>query len=266
MNISLARTLAAFLLAIVITSADAAEDRARELTVFAAASLTDVLQQIGAEYTRTTQVPVRFSFAATSALAKQIESGARIDVFVSADQEWMDYLAARQLIDQSTRHDLLTNHLVLVAPADSTIELTITKNFPLIAALGANGRLATGDPDSVPVGKYAKSALISLGVWRDIEPRLVRAENVRAALVFVARGEAPLGIVYATDARVEPKVRVVDVFPESSHAPITYPVALTKGASAKAQSFVDYLSGAAAQGIFVRAGFEASIRKEGDRG
>lgn len=237
-------------------TANPTEAAAKSLTVFAAASLTDVLQQVGAQYTKSSGVPVRFSFAASSALAKQIESGARIDMFFSADQEWMDYLQTRKLIASDTRRNLLANRLVLVAPADSKVALKIAPGFPLLAALGGNGRLATGDPDSVPVGKYARSALTSLGLWQEIEPRLVRAENVRAALVFVARGEAPLGIVYATDAKVEPKVRVVDQFPESSHQPITYPVALTTSASQRAQRLLDFLSTPAAQAIFQQAGFE----------
>lgn len=248
------RALAA-LLFLCVGCAGAAEDKSQPLTVFAAASLTDVLQQIGTEYTRATGVPVRFSFAASSALAKQIESGARVDLFFSADQEWMDYLDARKLIASRSRRDLLANRLVLVAPADSSVALKIGPRFPLLMALGANGRLATGDPESVPAGKYARSALTSLGIWEDVESRLVRAENVRAALVFVARGEVPLGIVYATDAAVEPKVRVVDVFPEDSHTPITYPVALTAVASKAAPGFLDYLGSDAARKIFRRAGF-----------
>lgn len=233
-----------------------AADRGEALTVFAAASLTDVLQQIGADYERTTKVPVKLSFAASSALARQIESGARVDVFFSADQEWMDYLDKKQLIDKRTRRDVLGNRLALIAPADSTVAIKLSRGAPLSSALGSNGRLSTGDPDSVPVGKYAKSALTALGLWTEIEPRLVRAENVRAALMYVARGEAPLGIVYATDARVEPKVRVVDLFPESSHAPITYPVAATSVAGASARSFIEYLDTAAAREVFTRAGFK----------
>ena len=226
------------------------------LTVFGAASLTDVLQQIGTAYTQSTGVPVKFSFAASSALAKQIESGAGVDVFMSADQEWMDYLANRNLIDKVSRRDVVANRLALVAPADSSVKLRIAPGFALRAALGPNGRLATGDPDSVPVGKYAKAALTSLGVWQEIEPRLVRAENVRAALAFVARGEVPLGIVYQTDARADPTVRLIDLFPESSHAPITYPAAATATASTRSKAFVEFLSSAAARQIFERAGFQ----------
>jgi molybdate transport system substrate-binding protein len=225
------------------------------MTVFAAASLTDVLEKIGAAFTRSSHVPVRYSFAASSALAKQIEQGAGAAVFVSADEEWMDYLVTRSLIDPSTRRDIVANRLVLVAPAASTIALRISPHFPLLSALGPDGRIATGDPDSVPVGKYAKASLTSLGIWDQLEPRLVRAENVRAALAYVARGEAPLGIVYATDARVEPKVRVVDVFPESSHPHITYPAAAVKPASAQAQAFIDFLVGPEAMKIFAQAGF-----------
>jgi molybdate transport system substrate-binding protein len=230
-------------------------DQTRTLTVFAAASVTDVLQAVGDEFTRQTRTPVRFSFAASSALARQIESGAAADVFVSADQEWMDYLDSKQLIDSTTRRNILTNRLALVAPADSTIALKIAPGFGLVAALGTNGRLATGDPDSVPVGKYAKASLTTLGVWKQVEPRLVRAENVRAALAFIARGEVPLGIVYATDASVEPKVRVVDLFPESTHPPITYPAAATKIASPQARAFVEFLGSPTAEAIYERAGF-----------
>ncbi len=226
------------------------------LTVFAAVSLTEVLQAVGDEYTRTSHLPVRFSFAASSALARQIEAGAAVDIFMSADQEWMDYLDGKKLIDARTRRNVLGNRLALVAPADSSIVLKVEPGFALLAALGRNGRLATGDPDSVPAGKYAKSALTSLGVWKDIEPRLVRAENVRAALAFVARGEVPLGIVYQTDAKADPKVRLVDLFPESSHAAITYPVAATATASAQAAEFVAFLSSPAARAIFTRAGFQ----------
>lgn len=236
-------------------NAVAAGNEKPALTVFAAASLTEVLQEIGTAYTKSTGVPVKFSFAASSALAKQIESGAGVDVFMSADQEWMDYLAGRKLIDAATRRDVVANRLALVAPVDSTIRLKVAPGFGLRAALGANGRLATGDPDSVPAGKYAKAALTSLEVWREIEPRLVRAENVRAALAFVARGEVPLGIVYQTDAKADLKVKLIDLFPESSHPPITYPVAATAPASPQARAFVDFLFSPSARTTLVRAGF-----------
>ena len=155
---------------------------------------------------------MEFSFAATSVLARQIENGAHADVFFSADQEWMDYLDQRGLVQKATRRNLLGNRLALVAPASSTVQLQIKAGFPLLAALNG-GRLATGDPDSVPVGRYARSALTSLGVWNDVADHLVRADNVRTALAFVARGEVPLGIVYETDARIDKQVRIVDLFP-----------------------------------------------------
>ena len=245
--------VAAMLLLFGMRSPGASDDKPA-LTVFAAASLTDVLQEIGTAWTESSGVPVKFSFAASSALAKQIESGAGVDVFVSADQEWMDYLATRKLIDAASRRDVVANRLALVAPLDSTTALEIAPGFALRAALGTNGRLATGDPDSVPVGKYAKAALTSLGVWKDVESRLVRAENVRAALAFVARGEVPLGIVYQTDARADHKIRLVGLFPESSHAPITYPAAATS-ASPQARAFVEFLSSASARSTFEHAGF-----------
>ena len=224
------------------------------VTVFAAASLTNVLQELGTQYTKETGNTVGFSFAATSMLARQIESGAHVDVFFSADQEWMDYLDQRGLVQKASRRNLLGNRLALVAPADSRLQLRIEPNFKLLAAL-QGGRLATGDPDSVPVGRYARSALTTLGVWGDLADRLVRADNVRTALAFVARGEAPLGIVYLTDAKLEPGVRIIDLFPANSHLPISYPVALTKGASAQAAAFVEFLRGPAGTAAFEKYGF-----------
>lgn len=237
----------------------AADAPNRELLVFAAASLTNVLDEVGTAYTQQTQQKVKFSYAASSALARQLEAGARADVFFSADLEWMDYVQARNLIDRTTRRNVLGNRLVLVAPADSKIELKIAPGFALAAALG-DGRLATGDPESVPVGKYARSALTSLGVWNDVADRLVRADNVRSALAFIARGETPLGIVYETDARVEKRVRVVAFFPADSHPPIVYPVAVTAGAAPAARQFVEFLSSAAAQRAFEKYGFQKPPR------
>jgi molybdate transport system substrate-binding protein len=238
-----------------VRAADAPD---RELLVFAAASLTNSLDEIGVAYTQQTRQHVKFSYAASSALARQLEAGARADVFVSADLEWMDYVQARTLIDRSTRQNLLSNRLVLVAPADSKIDLEIAPGFALAAALGRNGRLATGDPESVPIGKYARSALTSLGVWNDVADRLVRADNVRSALAFVARGETPLGIVYETDAKVEKRVRIVDFFPEDSHPPIVYPVALTASGRPAAKRFIAFLQSAPAQEIFKKYGFQTS--------
>jgi molybdate transport system substrate-binding protein len=233
----------------------AADTEPRPLLVFAAASLTDALTKVGDRYTASSGVPVKFSFAASSVLAKQIEAGAGADVFFSADEEWMDYLAQRGLIDPGSRQDVLGNRLVLIAPLGSEADLRLVANAPLLDALGTQGALATGDPDSVPVGRYAKAALTSLGIWDALQSRLVRAENVRIALLYVARREATLGIVYATDAAVEPRVRVVDVFPEGSHPPITYPVAATKRAPPQAAGFIRYLRSEPAQAAFASAGF-----------
>jgi molybdate transport system substrate-binding protein len=225
-----------------------------ELLVFAAASLTNALEALGPVYAKAAGQPVKFSFAASSALARQLEAGATADVFMSADLEWMDYVQQRGLIDPATRRDLVGNHLVLIAPTSSRVALAIEPGFALAKALG-NGRLATGDPDYVPVGKYARQALTSLGVWPDIADRLVRADNVRTALAFVARGEAPLGIVYTTDAKIEPGVRVVGTFPDDSHLPITYPVALTGSARSGAARFVQFLRGPVARAKFSELGF-----------
>jgi molybdate transport system substrate-binding protein len=240
---------------VLLLAASAGQAADRVVTVFAASSLADVLQEIGKAYTAATQVQVRISPAASSALARQIESGSPADVFISADQEWMDYLDMRKLIRTDTRTSIVSNSLVLVAPADSSIRLTIAPGFALAAALGKNGRLATGDPASVPVGKYASVALTRLGVWNQVKDRIIPADNVRTALNFVALGEAPLGIVYATDARGNARVRVVDTFPASSHDRITYPAAATAKAGADAASFVNFLRSEAARAIFDRAGF-----------
>jgi molybdate transport system substrate-binding protein len=226
----------------------------RAVTVYAAASLTESLQQIGARFDATGSGVVRFSFAASSTLARQIEAGSPADVFFSADTEWMDYLEQRRLIRSPSRRNVLGNRLALVAPADSRLELRIAPNFPLRAALGQE-RLAMADPESVPAGRYACAALASLGVWDSVADRIVRADNVRGALMFVARGEVPLGIVYETDARVDRKVRIVNLFPESTHAPIVYPVALTSTAEPTAGRFLDYLRSAEAREIFAKYGF-----------
>jgi molybdate transport system substrate-binding protein len=246
-------------LSIASLSSVAADSDKAPITVFAAASLTNVLQDLGDGFTKETSIPVRFSFAASSALARQIENGAPADVFFSADLEWMDYLQTRHLIQPDTRHDVLANRLVLIAPADSSIKLTIEPHFALAAALG-KGRLATGDPDSVPVGRYAREALTTLGVWNEVSERMVRADSVRSALVFVDRGEAPLGIVYETDALIDKHVRVVDIFPDNSHLPIIYPLALTANPKAEANKadaakFVAYVRGPAGHVAFKAYGF-----------
>ena len=225
------------------------------VTVFAAASLTDALQELSSRYTRESGAKVELSFAASSTLARQIDSGAHADVFLSADQEWMDYLEQRGLIQKATRRDLLGNRLALIAPASSAIQLPIKPKFPLLAALNG-GRLATGDPDSVPVGRYARAALTKLGVWDSVADHLVRADTVRSALAFVASGEAPLGIVYETDAQVDKRVRVVDLFPADSHPPISYPIALTSTANGQARAFVEFLRGPGSAATFEKFGFK----------
>ena len=246
------RMIVALLLSLAVTGVQAAEPP--PVTVFAAASLTDALRQVGDEFTKETGVPVKFSFAASSTLARQIESGAPSDVFVSADLDWMDYLEQRNLIRKASRHNLLGNRLALIAPIDSKVVLKIAPHFALRAALG-DERWATGDPDSVPVGRYAREALTSLGVWGEVADKLVRAENVRGALMFVERGEVPIGIVYETDAAIDPKVRVIDLFPADSHAAIVYPAALLPAASADAARFHAYLQGPQAKAMFTRFGF-----------
>jgi molybdate transport system substrate-binding protein len=231
-----------------------AADSEKAVTVFAAASLTNVLQDLGDAFTKDTSIPVRFSFAASSTLARQIENGSRADLFFSADLEWMDYLQARNLIQPATRHEVLGNQLVLIAPVSSKISLKIAPHFALAAAIGKS-RLATGDPDSVPVGRYAHEALANLGVWDQVAARLVRADSVRSAMAFVDRGEAALGIVYATDVLVDKNVRVVDTFPADSHNPIIYPAALTTGAGPEAAKFLAYIRGPAGDLAFQHYGF-----------
>jgi molybdate transport system substrate-binding protein len=248
-----AATLALAWLAL-LPLADARPADPPELLVFAAASLTDVLDELNAGWRQRQGVPARTSFAASSALARQIEAGSDADVFISADQQWMDYLAARHLIDATSRRNLAGNRLVLIAPADSGVALRIEPGFKLLEAL-QGGRLATGDPDTVPAGRYARAALTTLGVWDRVASRLVRAENVRAAMTYVARGEAPLGIVYATDAQIEEKIRVVGTFPDSSHEAITYPAAATASAGRHAAAYLAYLAGKDAAAIWKKHGF-----------
>jgi len=234
--------------------ARAADTKKPELLVFAAASLTDVLGELSRDYSTRGGARVRLSFAASSMLARQVEAGGKADVFVSADQEWMDYLQSRGLIQRPTRRDLVGNRLVLIARADSTLRLRIAPGFPLRAALGT-GRLSTADPDNVPVGRYARDALVSLGVWDRLQDRLVRAENVRSAMMFVARGEAPLGIVYYTDALMDTEVRIVDIFPDGTHAPITYPAAAMSGASPEAIAYLNFLASAQVSHTWKKFGF-----------
>ena len=228
---------------------------AQQVTVFAAASLKDALEDANKAFTASGGAPVRFSFAASSALAKQIEQGAPADLFASADLDWMDYLAARKLIRPETRINLLGNRLVVIAAKESPLKELKLDAASLKAALG-DGRLATGEVTSVPIGKYAKAALQKLGLWGDVQARLAMTETVRAALALVARGEAPLGIVYATDAAAEPKVKIVATFPPDSHAPIIYPFALTAETKLDtARQFLEFLKGPAARRAFEAQGF-----------
>ena len=226
----------------------------KPVTVFAAASLTDALDTVGKTYEAKTGRHVTLVYAASSALARQIEASGGADMFISADTEWMDYLENKGLMAQATRRNLLGNHLVLIAPADSKIRLKIAPHFNLRAALNG-GRLALADPDSVPAGQYGRQALTALGVWNSVADRLAPAENVRVAVAYVARGEAPLGIVYTTDALSEPRVRIVDTFPDNTHAPILYPVALTKDAKPGAAAFLSFLRSPEAAAVFTKAGY-----------
>lgn len=252
----LSRRLALLALAALLgMQSQAASKSSSPLRVYAAASLTNVLEELGTAYQSASGQTVKFSFAASSTLARQIESGAPADVFISADEDWMNWLQERNLIQNATRRDIATTRLVLVAPADSKLTLKIAPGFKLITALGENGRLTTGDPGSVPVGRYAKAALTKLGVWGQVSGKLVGTENVRAALAFVARGEAALGIVYETDARIDNKVRVVDVFPADSHPRISYPAAVTKTGNKEAQAFVEFCRSTAAQKLLRKYGF-----------
>lgn len=238
-----------------LAQADSAVPVRPVITVFAAASLTESLGEIARRYEAAQGVTVKLSVAASSVLARQIESGAAADLFISADGAWMDYLEKRGLVQAASRRDLLGNRLVLVAPAGSSVVVDLRPGVDLAAALGPSGRLAIAEPDGVPAGRYAVAALRALGAWQTVENRTARAENVRAALAFVARGEAPLGVVYATDAAVEPRVRVVAPFPPESHAPIVYPVALMPGASPAAAAFLAWLAGPEAGAVFAAAGF-----------
>lgn len=228
---------------------------AQQPTVFAAASLRDALGEIVERFDRGAATRTRVSYASSAALAQQIAHGAPADIFISADREWMDFAAARGMVKKGEAVDLLRNRLVLIAPARAAQSLKIDHGFALAAALGG-ARLAIAHPDSVPAGRYGKAALTSLGVWNSVSDRLARTDNVRATLALVARGEAPLGIVYATDAKVEPKVRVVDVFPERTHPPIVYPAALIADSRVPAaRNLFEYLGGADARGIWQKHGF-----------
>ena len=236
----------------------AVQDKA--LTVFAAASMKNALDEANAAYTAKTGVKVVSSYAASSALAKQLEQGAPADLFVSADIDWMDYVAKKGLIRAETRVDLLGNKIVLIAPRDSKVAIEVKPGFDLAKALG-DGKLAMGNVDAVPAGKYGKAALQKLGAWDSVKDKIAQADNVRAALVLVARGEAPLGIVYSTDAAVEPDVRIIGTFPDDSHKPIIYPAAVLKNSkSPDAVPFLGYLRSLKARPAFEKQGFTVLVK------
>lgn len=223
--------------------------------MFAAASLTDAMDAVMVRFREATGDGIKASYASSSTLARQIEQGAPADVYVSANPQWMDYLDQRGLLAAGTRIDLLGNALVLIAPRGSAIDLAIAPGFPLAATL-AGGRLAMGDPDHVPAGMYGRAALETLDVWSGVAARIIRADNVRVALALVSRGEAPLGIVYRSDAVADPGVRVVDAFPAASHPPIVYPAALTaESRHPAAAEFLRFLRSPAAASLFERYGF-----------
>lgn len=231
---------------------------AEPVTVFAAASLTDAMKDVSAAWQQAGHAPLRLTFASSSTLARQVEQGAPANLFASADQRWMDYLGQRNLIAADTRRDLLANRLVLVMPKDQARQVVVGPGLDFAALLGPNGRLATGDPAHVPVGLYAKQALTALGLWLQVEPRLARADDVRSALLLVERGEAPLGIVYATDAAASAGVTVAGTFPAGTHDPITYPFAVTRdGDTPEARALLLFLAGPEARAIFARRGFMA---------
>jgi molybdate transport system substrate-binding protein len=246
------RCLAAALLLI----ASAAAASAQTLTVYAAASLTDAMKDVDKAWQQAGHPALKFNFAASSTLARQIEQGAPANLFASADEQWMDWSQQRNLIATDTRRDLLGNALVIVAPKDHPAKISIGPDLDLMGVLGPDGRLAVGDPTNVPAGIYAKQALTRLGLWQAVEPHLARADSVRSALLLVERGEAPAGVVYATDAAVSKGVTIIGTFPESSHDPITYPFAVTKsGDTPEARALLGYFAGPAAAAAFKARGF-----------
>ncbi|MEH2505531.1 MULTISPECIES: molybdate ABC transporter substrate-binding protein [unclassified Bradyrhizobium] len=250
----LAGLVLAFALSLAIPSPAAAQNKS--LTIFAAASMKNALDEIDAAYAAKRGAKITVSYAASSALARQIEQGAPADIFISADTDWMDYAIGKKTINEPSRVNLLGNSIVLIAPKDSKINhVNIGPGFDL-ARLAGDGRIATGDVKSVPAGKYAKAALEKLGAWQAAEPKFAMAVDVRAALTLVARGEAALGIVYSTDAKVETGVKIVGTFPADSHPAIIYPVAATMTAKPDASDYLVFLRSIAAKGIFEKYGFK----------
>ena len=254
---------AVFLVGGIATPWTSARAAPQELVVFAAASLKNALDDIAASWAKDGKVAPKISYAASNTLAKQIEEGAPADLFFSADLDWMNYVQGKNLIKSDTRVNLLANRIVLIAPKDSAVAVDLHPGLDLAKALGG-GRLAMGNVDAVPAGKYGKAALEKLGAWDGVKDKIAQAESVRAALLLVSLGEAPLGIVYATDAVADPRVKVVGTFPEDSHPPVIYPVAITKDAmSPDAPSFLAYLRGATAKAAFEKQGFTVLNRPAG---
>lgn len=248
--------LAAACLLGLVPAIGVAQAQPKDLVIFAAASLKNALDETAAAWVKETGKPApKISYAASNVLAKQLEQGAPADLFLSADLDWMDYAAGKGLIKPDTRITLLANRIALIAPSDSTAQLALAPGVDLSVVLG-QGKLAMGNVDSVPAGKYGKAALEKLGGWEKIKDKVAQADNVRAALLLVSRGEAPLGIVYTTDAAADPKVKVVATFPEDSHPPILYPVAVTKDSTnLDALAFLTYLRGAGPRAAFEKQGF-----------
>jgi molybdate transport system substrate-binding protein len=225
-----------------------------DVIVFAAASLKNALDAVNDAWQKETGKRAKISYASSSALAKQLEQDAPAQIFISADLDWMDYVAQRNLIRPESRANLLGNRIVLIAPKDKAQAIDIKPGFDLAKVLGG-GRLAMANVDAVPAGKYGKAALEKLGVWASVADKVAQAENVRAALLLVSRGEAPAGIVYQTDAAADPNVAIIGSFPESTHPPIIYPVALTTKAGPDAAAFLAYVRGAKAKPLFEAQGF-----------
>jgi molybdate transport system substrate-binding protein len=247
-------SIRALLIAALMFASQSGAATAQGLTVFAASSLTDSLRAVANAYQAKTGVTVTLSFGSSSTLARQIEQGAPADIFFSADTGWMDYLQKNSHIADGTRKDLLGNRLALIAAPDAATGIRIAPHFGLTRALGVR-KLALADPASVPAGKYGKAALTALGVWDSVAAKVVPAENVRVALEYVARGEAAYGVVYATDVKIAPGVKLVGLFPANTHPAIVYPVALTKTASPEAKDFLAFLSSPQARLLFEAAGF-----------
>jgi molybdate transport system substrate-binding protein len=237
-----------------------AEEAKAPVIVFAAASLKNALDEISKAWEQESGQSVKTSYAASSALAKQMEQDAPAQIFISADLDWMNYVEGKGLIKAGSRSNLLGNKLVLVAPKDSKVGIELKPGADLAKALG-DGRLAMGNVDSVPAGKYGRAALGKLGIWDSVSGKLAQAESVRAALLLVSRGEAPLGVVYQTDAAADPNVKIVATFPADSHPPIIYPIALTLKANEAAASFLDYIKSPKAAPVFKAQGFTALTEK-----